>query len=278
MQRRSYVTCTLLPDTAQMKKTVSEVSSDPTFRESFTFDGVTVEEIAKERVLEVAVWDCNRDSFIGGLRFGPSADGSSQNREWMDSIGDEVFHWEMVLARPGEWVERWHTLRKNMSPMTTTQLVPTATRDHTPSNDASLDNEFRKVVTKTPKSVSSSDRAVTRKDEFHKTAAAESSRADNRTKTDPPKQDKERPTTAKANQLTKTAANDAKRGPTTLGEEFRKINLTSNGASSLPRSIPPEEIARSSERPRSMSPEITLVRLHHQLINQSLLPRSCDLH
>ena len=261
MQRRSYVTCTLLPDTAQMKKTVSEVSSDPTFRESFTFDGVTVEEIAKERVLEVAVWDCNRDSFIGGLRFGPSADGSSRNREWMDSIGDEVFHWEMVLARPGEWVERWHTLRKNMSPMTTTQLVPTATRDHTPSNDASLDNEFRKVVTKTPKSVPSSDRVVTRKDEFHKTAAAESSRADNRTKTDPPKQDKERPTTAKANQLTKTAANDAKCGPTTLGEEFRKITLTSNGASSLPRSIPPEEIARSSERPRSMSPEMTLVRL-----------------
>ena len=92
--------------------------SDPVWEEMVTYEKVVLEDMVRERVLEVTVWDWDKkgNSFIGGLRIGPSADGSSRNRQWTDSIGDEVSHWEMVLAQPGEWVEQWHTLRTTMDP------------------------------------------------------------------------------------------------------------------------------------------------------------------
>ena len=117
---RSFASCVLLPDTSSKRRTaVVEGSSFPVWKESFSFERVTLEEIARERVLEVRVMNADggggSGEFIGGLRIGPSPDGTSRNREWMDSIGEEVSHWETVLAHPGEWVERWHTLRTTMA-------------------------------------------------------------------------------------------------------------------------------------------------------------------
>lgn len=77
---------------------------------------VTLEELESSRVLEVTVWDKDRrgvNQFIGGVRLGPDPL-TSTNVEWMDSIGDEVTHWESMLAQPGEWVEQWHHLRPSM--------------------------------------------------------------------------------------------------------------------------------------------------------------------
>ena len=113
------VKCYLLPDKSSAGKRkvgVIKNRSDPVWEEMVAYDKVVLEEVATERVLEVTVWDWDKkgSSFIGGLRIGPSPDGTSRNREWMDSIGEEVSHWEMVLAHPGEWVERWHTLRTTM--------------------------------------------------------------------------------------------------------------------------------------------------------------------
>ena len=116
------VKCYLLPDkssSGKRKVGVIKNRSDPEWEEMVTYDKVVLEEMAKERVLEVTVWDWDKKGsiFIGGLRLGPAPGGSTaRNRDWMDSIGDEVTHWESVLARPGEWVEQWHTLRTTMDP------------------------------------------------------------------------------------------------------------------------------------------------------------------
>ena len=91
---------------------------NPVWEEQITYEKVILEEIATERVLEVTVWDWDKkgSSFIGGLRIGPTPSMKSQKKEWMDSIGEEAGHWEAMLAQPGEWVEKWHTLRTTMDP------------------------------------------------------------------------------------------------------------------------------------------------------------------
>ena len=91
-------------------------SGNPTWETQFSYEKVALEEIANERVLEVTVWDWDKkgSSFIGGLRLGPPPGRSSHPKEWMDGIGEEVSHWEGMLAHPGEWVQRWHTLRSTM--------------------------------------------------------------------------------------------------------------------------------------------------------------------
>ena len=91
---------------------------NPVWEEQISYEKVILEEIVTERVLEVTVWDWDKkgSSFIGGLRIGPTPSKKSQNKEWMDSIGEEAGHWEAMLARPGEWVEKWHTLRTTMDP------------------------------------------------------------------------------------------------------------------------------------------------------------------
>lgn len=64
-------------------------------------------------MLECSVWDfdvrgCN--DFIGCIRLGPDPE-KFEKEEWMDSYAEEVTQWEDMLAKPGEWVEREHTLR-----------------------------------------------------------------------------------------------------------------------------------------------------------------------
>ena len=116
----SFIKCYLLPDkssSGKRKTSVVKNSSNPVYEESFTFEKVDLDELASARVLEVTVWDLTKGSsneFIGGLRLGPPPSSGVKHKEWMDSIGEEVGHWESVMARPGEWVEVWHTLRTTM--------------------------------------------------------------------------------------------------------------------------------------------------------------------
>ena len=111
----------LLPDRHSRGKRKTEViknNVNPVWEEKFRYENVGLKELLSERYLEVTVWDHDKsgNDFIGGLRLGPAPGCAVKHKEWMDSIGDEVTHWEAALARPGEWVEQWHTLRPSMDP------------------------------------------------------------------------------------------------------------------------------------------------------------------
>ena len=117
----SVVKLYLLPNqksSGKRKTGVVKNSVNPVWEEKFTFEDVSLEELSSERVLEISVWNYDNSShtFIGGLRIGPAPGSAAKHKDWMDSIGDEVTHWEDMLANPGEWVEQWHTLRASMNP------------------------------------------------------------------------------------------------------------------------------------------------------------------
>ena len=118
----AFVKCYLLPDkssSGKRKTGVIKNNLNPVWEERFSYEKVNLEELSRERVMEVTVWDLNRGSsndFIGGLRLGPTPGRASRHKEWMDSIGEEVTHWETTLSQPGKWVEQWHTLRTTMDP------------------------------------------------------------------------------------------------------------------------------------------------------------------
>lgn len=107
----------LLPNRSSYSKKKTHIVKDslsPVWNKEFEYKYLNLKELKTQRVLEVTVWDFDRrgsNDFIGGLRLGPS----SKHMEWMDSVGEEMEHWEEVLARPGEWVERCHNLRSSMS-------------------------------------------------------------------------------------------------------------------------------------------------------------------
>ena len=96
-----------------------ENNLNPVWEDHFTYEKISLEELSKERGLEITVWDFHKGSsnnFVGGVRIGPPPGTASKHEEWMDSIGDEVSHWEAMLTHPTEWVEQWHTLRHTMDP------------------------------------------------------------------------------------------------------------------------------------------------------------------
>ena len=118
----SMVTLLLLPDSSpggkRETKTVNSCSR-PTWAEKFSYGNVDLEELKRERVLEVDVWNIHESVgrvFIGGLHLGPAPGPSAEHKDWMDSTRDEVTHWEDMLAHPWEWVEQWHNLRATMKP------------------------------------------------------------------------------------------------------------------------------------------------------------------
>ena len=152
-QLDTYVECSLLPDssTSGKRKTAVKTSDTPSWGETFFFEKVALEEIASGRVLEVTVLNSNQDNspdIIGGLRIGPRPSGTSQDKEWIDSIKEEAEHWETMLAHPGEWAEQWHMLRRTMQPRKIDYSTLQNSDVATPTDD-----EFRKIV---PKSSSGS--------------------------------------------------------------------------------------------------------------------------
>ena len=119
----SAVKLHLLPNrksSGKRKTGVIKNNLNPVWEEKFTYEDVSLEELSRERVLEISVWNYEKsgNTFIGGLRLGPAPGSAAKHKDWMDSIGDEVTHWEDMLAHPGEWVERWHTLRTSLNPRT----------------------------------------------------------------------------------------------------------------------------------------------------------------
>ena len=117
-----YVQCYLLPDRSWNGKRKTKVIHDnlnPVWNEQLTYEKVVFDDLSRERVLEVTVWDydfISFNDFIGGIRLGPNPGNVAERKEWMDSAGDEISHWEAMLAHSGEWVEQWHTLRPSMDP------------------------------------------------------------------------------------------------------------------------------------------------------------------
>lgn len=120
-----FVRCYLLPfktPSSKRKTAVVQKSLNPVWNEEFVYKRQHMEELHTQRALEVTVWDMDRRgtySFMGCVRLGPDplAAGHAQEEEWMDSSGEEVAHWEEMLANPEEWVERWHVLRPSSKPL-----------------------------------------------------------------------------------------------------------------------------------------------------------------
>ena len=113
----------LLPNQSSSGKRKTKVINqnlNPAWDEQITYENVYMNDLSSRRVLEVTIWDYDRrgsNDFIGGLRIGPRPDSVAHTdrvKDWMDSTGEEVNHWEAMLERPGEWVEQWHDLRPKM--------------------------------------------------------------------------------------------------------------------------------------------------------------------
>ena len=118
----SFVKLYLLPDKSsggKRKTKIIKSSVNPFWEEKFAFEKIKLENLNRDRALEITIWNFHKRSgniFIGGLRLGPAPGRAAKHKDWMDSIGEEVTHWEDMLAHPGEWVEKWHTLRTTMNP------------------------------------------------------------------------------------------------------------------------------------------------------------------
>ena len=174
-----YVKLYLLPDKSgkgKRKTAIIKNNLNPTWDEKFTYDKLSIDDLSSIRVLEVTVWDYDRGStndFVGGLRLGPAPQHLKTRKEWMDSGKQEVWQWEEMLARPGEWVECWHPLRDSMDPRpidlsdVSTLLQSEQDDDVTEEGMASVEggaglvrDEFRKVSVSKPVDTSSQPHEV----------------------------------------------------------------------------------------------------------------------
>ena len=114
-----FIMMFLLPNKSSKSKRKTQVVKNnlsPTWNEWFLYNRVSLEQLSTSHTLEVAVWDhdfLSSNDFVGGIRIGPVPK-PGVTKEWMDSNAMEFSHWEEMLSRPGEWVERCHTLRPSM--------------------------------------------------------------------------------------------------------------------------------------------------------------------
>ena len=124
----SFVKIFLLPykSSKAMKKTeIITNNHDPVWDEKFEYNKFTIEELSSKQALELTVWDSASkfsNKFVGGIRIGPSP-----LTNLKESTQKEVGHWEEMLKRPGEWVERNHALMPTMNcrPRAESLLQPT---------------------------------------------------------------------------------------------------------------------------------------------------------
>ena len=119
-------------------------SSDPEWNEQFVFDHLKLEDLRKNRVIELTVWNSTKNTkhydFIGGLRLGPRPHHKKQ-LSYMDSSENELSHWMSAVNTPGECVEQLHTLRHKMDPLPVTLAADETLDDaedteYTPRSDS----------------------------------------------------------------------------------------------------------------------------------------------
>ena len=165
----AVVKCYLLPSRSSIGKRKTGAvknSLNPVWEKKFIYERVTLMELLKKHVLEITVWDHGKhgNDFIGGLRLGGAPGRSAHHREWMDSLGLEVNHWENMLTQAGEWIEEWHELRPSMDPRkvdlshSPPPFKMPSTSTPPPANTQTIENRHQETVS----------------EDFHKTQTQES--------------------------------------------------------------------------------------------------------
>ncbi|XP_069358188.1 uncharacterized protein btsz isoform X3 [Maniola hyperantus] len=110
----------LLPERgrlAKQKTTVVRRSLNPRWEHTFTYRGLTLQELAT-RALELSLWDRDRlasNDFMGAVRLSLATGtymGASVN--WMDSVGKEITLWQNMMQQPNLWVEGSLPLRPQL--------------------------------------------------------------------------------------------------------------------------------------------------------------------
>ncbi len=103
------IKCSLL-SSGRRKPSIINCQSLPICNEELIFQNLKLSELATDKGLEINLWDL-RDRLLGGVRLCPAPGRGGKRKEWMDSLGEETRHWELVISHLGEWQEVWHTLR-----------------------------------------------------------------------------------------------------------------------------------------------------------------------
>uniref|UniRef100_A0A1B6J463 C2 domain-containing protein n=1 Tax=Homalodisca liturata TaxID=320908 RepID=A0A1B6J463_9HEMI len=110
----------LLPDkgrSSKQKTPVLRKCCSPAWHHTFTYAGVTLDELAS-RSLELTIWDHDRlasNEFLGGVRLNlGSGKHNGKAVDWMDASGKETTLWQRMLERPNLWVESCLPLRPSL--------------------------------------------------------------------------------------------------------------------------------------------------------------------
>ncbi|XP_043847205.1 synaptotagmin-like protein 1 isoform X2 [Dromiciops gliroides] len=119
----SYIQCSVLPDDSRASRQRTRVvrrSLSPVFNHTMVYDGFESADL-HQACAELTLWDHGTlgSRLMGGTRLSLGT-GSSYGLQvpWMDSTPEEQQLWQMLLARPCEWVDGLLPLRTNLAPRT----------------------------------------------------------------------------------------------------------------------------------------------------------------
>ncbi|XP_068934519.1 synaptotagmin-like protein 1 isoform X2 [Petaurus breviceps papuanus] len=118
-----YIQCSVLPDDSRSSRQRTRVvrrSLSPVFNHTMVYDGFESADL-HQACAELSLWDHGTlgSRLLGGTRLSLGT-GSSYGLQvpWMDSTPEEKHLWQMLLARPCEWVDGLLPLRTNLTPRT----------------------------------------------------------------------------------------------------------------------------------------------------------------
>ncbi|KAM9039108.1 synaptotagmin-like protein 1 isoform 4-T6 [Sarcophilus harrisii] len=118
-----YIQCSVLPDDSRASRQRTRVvrrSLSPVFNHTMVYDGFESSDL-QQACAELSLWDSGTlgSRLLGGTRLSLGT-GSSYGLQvpWMDSTPEEKHLWQMLLARPCEWVDGLLPLRTNLAPRT----------------------------------------------------------------------------------------------------------------------------------------------------------------